>query len=223
MPVDRSLFFWLLPYIEQETLFKEVLRGASTTNRLVKTYISPADFTSDGSVGECSYAANVQFFNRRPPTATAVPLGNLSFAAIPRSLPDGTTNTILFGEIYQICAVNATGDIRLWANVMTHPQGTDAANNGVPILNKASAGNNVNPINLATLTGEPIFQTQPKSGVSLANGGCNATLAQTPHPGGMLVGLGDASVRSIQPSLHDDTWRKALTPADGLIFIERDW
>ena len=53
-------------------------------------------------------------------------------------------------------------------------------------------------------------------------GGCNWQLAQTPHAGGMLVLLGDASVRSVQASLSVTTWRRAITPADGGV-LANDW
>jgi hypothetical protein len=37
-------------------------------------------------------------------------------------------------------------------------------------------------------------------------------VAQTPHVGGMLVGLGDGSVRSLAPSMSDWTYWAAVTP-----------
>jgi hypothetical protein len=47
-------------------------------------------------------------------------------------------------------------------------------------------------------------------------------LAQTPHPGGMLVALADGSVRSLAPHLSGATWWAACTPNGGET-LGQDW
>jgi prepilin-type N-terminal cleavage/methylation domain-containing protein len=54
------------------------------------------------------------------------------------------------------------------------------------------------------------FQLQP------AQAQCNPALAQAIHPGGIQVGMGDGSVRSISNSLDSRTWWIAICPNDGL-------
>jgi prepilin-type N-terminal cleavage/methylation domain-containing protein len=213
----RSYFFCLLPYIEQDNLYNGILNNITGVSgaTLVKTYVSPADFTGNGTLGETSYAANLQFFNvELGSPSTPMPT---NYSSIPRSMPDGTTNTILFAEIYQRC--NGTASPRLWINWLNSGTPTSVFNQGVAIFNRIAS-----PIDQAALSNEPLFQLAPKNNVSPPQG-CDRLLAQTPHPGGMLVGLGDGSVRSLQASISVTTWRRAITPADGGVLGQgtNDW
>ena len=63
-----------------------------------------------------------------------------------------------------------------------------------------------------------IFQVQPTPFL----GNCDPTRAATAHPGGMLVGLADGSVRTLAPSMSGDTWWAAVTPAGGEV-LGSDW
>jgi prepilin-type N-terminal cleavage/methylation domain-containing protein len=202
--VHRSIFFALLPYIEQDNLYKLAQNTtAVVTNVLVKTYASPADFTGNGSTGGASYAANWQLFQQ---TLSTTPAAFQAYAAIPRSFPDGTSNVIMFGEVYQQCNTGTT-NFRAWA-------ATGAWNDGrVATFNRLAT---INPAVLNTTTTGLLFQTAPRNNVA-PPAGCNAMLAQTPHSGGMLVTLGDASVRSVQGPITPLTWQKACAPADGQV------
>ena len=62
------------------------------------------------------------------------------------------------------------------------------------------------------------FQNQPNPYTSA----CIATDPATPHSSAMMVVLGDASVRSVVPSISPDTWNKACLPNDGNI-LPSDW
>jgi len=53
------------------------------------------------------------------------------------------------------------------------------------------------------------FQARPK----LED--CNPLIPQTPHAGGMLVGLFDGSVRSISPRVSEEVFWGSVTPAGG--------
>ena len=53
------------------------------------------------------------------------------------------------------------------------------------------------------------FQVQPTPFL----GNCDPTRAATAHPGGMLVGLADGSVRTLSPSMSGNTWWAAVTPS----------
>jgi prepilin-type N-terminal cleavage/methylation domain-containing protein len=52
------------------------------------------------------------------------------------------------------------------------------------------------------------FQVAPRGCIA-----CDPRVAQTPHVGGMLVGLGDGSVRSLNPSISEWSYWAATTPA----------
>jgi prepilin-type N-terminal cleavage/methylation domain-containing protein len=51
---------------------------------------------------------------------------------------------------------------------------------------------------------------------------CDYTLPNTPHSGGMVVGLGDGSCRSVNEGVSQATWYSALTPDDGGV-LGTDW
>src|SRR5262249_3114402 len=64
------------------------------------------------------------------------------------------------------------------------------------------------------------FQLQPSPW--LAPGGCKPGGASTGHTGGILVVLGDGSVRSCAASMTPQTWWMAIVPDDGNV-LGTDW
>jgi hypothetical protein len=62
------------------------------------------------------------------------------------------------------------------------------------------------------------FQVQPTPFL----GNCDPTRAATAHPGGIVVGLADGSVRTLSPSLSGATWWAAVTPSGGEV-TGSDW
>jgi prepilin-type N-terminal cleavage/methylation domain-containing protein len=61
-----------------------------------------------------------------------------------------------------------------------------------------------------------IFQVQP------AQGNCDPSRASTAHTGGIEVALADGSVRSVAPGVSGATWWAAITPAGGEV-LGPDW
>jgi len=134
----QSILFNILPYIEQDNIYRffnkavpstyysttATVTGASAN--IVPTYISPADSTASngttktrnvavapappapfsasfsGTYATSSYAANGALFGSNS-------------AGLPRSFVDGTSNTIMIGERYQVCTpASGTGVYNLW-------------------------------------------------------------------------------------------------------------
>jgi prepilin-type processing-associated H-X9-DG protein len=66
-------------------------------------------------------------------------------------------------------------------------------------------------------TATVLWQLQP-----VWNGDCQPYLFNSPHTGGMNVGLADGSVRMLSHSMSPLTWDYALQPSDGQV-LGSDW
>jgi prepilin-type N-terminal cleavage/methylation domain-containing protein len=187
---DGTLFFYILPYLEQEKVYKNAGDGKgnfsvwinNTYSVKIPTYLCPSDGSGgdqhlyDGWLATTSYSGNFLVFG----------LGGTKY---PADIPDGTSNTIFFAERYQVCNQTPCA----WAY--------SAESEWAPIFAYSSVAK---------------FQEQP------GQTQCNPALAQGVHPGGIQVGLGDGSVRSIDPSISTQTWWRACCPNDGMP-IGSDW
>jgi prepilin-type N-terminal cleavage/methylation domain-containing protein len=214
LPVEvyrgESLFVRIAPFLEarRETFYQGFIRA----------YVSPADPTvhdhlASAPIPVSSYAANAQVFQGVPTFAT--------FA-------DGTSQTIAFAEHY---AYDCSG-VTFLAEKSHHEnpvlrRATFA--DGGPVLN-GNTFDDVYPVPTATGTGPSVpgltFQVAPRfsrndgllseyDGPVPPAGWCDPRLAQTPHRGGMLVALGDGSVRTISPGVDAGVYWGAVTPAGG--------
>jgi len=120
---NGTVFFFMLPFIEQDNLYKNAGIGGQisvwnneTYSKTIPTYLCPLDVTGgqdhlfDGWLGTSSYAANFLLFG----TSGA----NLA------QIPDGTSNTIAFSERLQICNDTPCGwgysAASEWAPVIGH-------------------------------------------------------------------------------------------------------
>jgi prepilin-type N-terminal cleavage/methylation domain-containing protein len=190
-----TLQYFLLPYLEQQNLYYSVT--VSSDNAMgtpLKVFMSPADPTvpGDGLVsmmggmyGACSYASNYLVFGG----------DGMKRASIPSSFPDGTSNTILFGQRYTVCNDTAVGwQMGMCGNPPTWPYTYLSAS--YPSL--------------------PLPQLAPNLTA------CDPTLLQSLYVSGMLVGLGDGSVRPLSPGITQYSWNLALNPADGQVF-DNSW
>src|SRR5262249_38406112 len=79
--VEATLFFHILPYIEQENLYRQYQAAPQTALVPVKTFFAPGDRTTDGRDPITSYASNHLLFEAPGPN-------------FPASITDGTSNTI---------------------------------------------------------------------------------------------------------------------------------
>jgi hypothetical protein len=214
--VAGSLHYFLLPYIEQDNLFNQG-KGGSQTNtawqQVVNTFICPSDFTSGTwangngpntnnrngprpSFGSCNYAGNVWVFNP------------LSPQSITRAIPDGTSNTVMWCEMYQNCHDQGDGPAWAWIEPWQGPPSTDVAMFGC-----ATAGiGSCRDYN----QGGTAFQLAP------TKAGCIYTTIQTPHPQAMPVGMADGSVRNVTATVSTHTWELACYPRDGQP-LPADW
>ncbi len=215
-----SIFYFLLPYMDQDNIyngdpsqsFNSYNANASPwiVSVSVKSYLCPSDptggafavplsstLTTINSWAVSNYAANYQVFNN----AAAVP--GSTQTKYPASIAAGVSNTIFFAEKLAQC----NGAYNVWG-------GADASLGGNPLnLPIFATGNRYQyPTNQT-----PMFQPS----ANLAN--CTpATGAQTPHGGGMVVGLGDGSTKTINSGIGPTTWNQVCNPLNNAP-VTADW
>jgi prepilin-type N-terminal cleavage/methylation domain-containing protein/prepilin-type processing-associated H-X9-DG protein len=200
-----SVFFHILPYMEQGNAYKLCLQptdphgnnGNQPTyspfwNVLtvhVKSYICPSDNSISAleqqgwNSGGLSYAYNAQFF----------PVYWNGYNRYPASIKDGTSLTIMFTEQRAICS----GFWPDWG----------------PSIVDASWPQPTGPAS--------IFMTNPK-GTNCPYSDGSQYRATAPHTNGINVGLGDGSVRFLNQGVSPNTWWAALTINQGEV-LGSDW
>jgi prepilin-type processing-associated H-X9-DG protein len=187
-----TCFFHVLPFVEQDNVWKESAdeagihspwnNGIYGKDLFVSYYRCPADRSGaadrryQGWLATSNYAANFLVFG--DPDSYSMQ----GSPRIPNSFPDGLSTTIALAERYQIC----NGEPNAWPY-----DGTSAWT----------------PAFAFTSTGRPQIKPEPTQ--------CDPSLPQSPHGTGSNVGLADGSVRHLSPSVSARTWRAACTPAGG--------
>jgi prepilin-type N-terminal cleavage/methylation domain-containing protein len=238
-----TLQFWLLPFIEQDNLYKSAYDATTNSydpvnlpavqpaaSQVIKTYLCPTDpsLSSDGHPSNAiavaggfryagaSYAANAQVFavSAGPNSAPPFAITNREGnASIAGSFQDGTSNTVVFAEKYGMCV-----------NLTISPNGGGGnwwARATAPSVNGPYFGYVSSPSppgQLGGYTQSPPFLIQPAPYAT----NCDSRLASSGHTAVMQVGLGDGSVRGVSSSVSSTTWWSAVTPNSGEV-LGSDW
>jgi len=106
---------WILPYIEQDNLYKLVSTGTPTaTTTPVKTYFAPGDPSSSSSQPLTSYAGNLIVLNPGQATLPTAAPWSVGCANLKSTFVDGTSNTVVFMERYAISAMPTTNTQHPW-------------------------------------------------------------------------------------------------------------
>ena len=222
----ETLHFWLLPYIEQNNLYQSAATGTTyapdttpagneAAAATVKPYLCPSDPSEDSgghAIGgqailpsgkeatSTNYAANGLIFGTNftvnPPSN--LPAGGEGYAQIPKTFQDGQSNTIVFAEKYAYCGANNQGSV-WYRNNFSSTYG--------PYFNVRLGGPTYS------------FQVQPSP---YTGPNCEYRIPTTAHTSGILVGLGDGSVRLVNQGVSTQTWWAACTPAGGET-LGSDW
>jgi prepilin-type N-terminal cleavage/methylation domain-containing protein len=231
-----NLYYELLPFLEQDNVYNLALPanhngrwwGWWVKSNFIKTFICPSDPTEPSNLdtkgpdawASGNYAANVVIFDPKPtatsPTSSPALGGGLNLVT---SMPDGTSNTIMFGHRLKRCdSTNAWGGFTEsdWA---AYPRDADFGYWDVPGFGYQS----YRKINGSTTmwAGWPDYTSSasPNSGIPFqitpASGSCIYGVLVSPHTAAMMVGLGDGSVRVVSPGISTATWYNACNPKDG--------
>jgi hypothetical protein len=209
-----STHYFILPFIEQDALGR---RGPPYyfwqvyMNNGVKAYVNPSDGSCPpnglyndagwGVYGVTGYAANFQslgyFLNDSTNKVMRI-----------SGVPDGLSNTIILAEKVAVCERGPIpgAPVGPYYNIWAYGR---------------TAWKEWNPVFAYQITGPASkFQVQPT--FRGANATCDTRYASAPRAAGILVGLGDGSVRLVGSSVSPDTWWAACTPAGGEV-LGNDW
>ena len=142
------------------------------------------------------------------------------YATIPGSMPDGTSNTVVFAEKLTFCMLAPQGpaDIAKYgacsgAGGTIYCGGTQWSD---PLLDFFAPVYNILTNNgIVTTAATPQFSPNYQTN-------CDPTRPSGMHSGVILVGMGDGSVRTVSSGVSPLTWMLANVPNDGLV-LGSDW
>ena len=238
--IQSSVMWSILPYLDQQPMFASLapntessaFNGAGTIAGTVPAYICPADYSGINSTG-IAINYNIASYN---PNGMVFCTGQY-FTMV--GITDGTSNTVFWVEHLALCPSPAggnsaqdgrnvwpatnltTGDpIVYWPTYAstTLPPGYPVSPNGNGFATAYPTAKVADPNNGNVLSWlQP--QVMPTVGT---NGNCNPMTASGPHPAGVLVAMGDGTVRPVSSSVSMKTWNAALSPTGGEV-LGGDW
>jgi prepilin-type N-terminal cleavage/methylation domain-containing protein len=221
--VGFTVFNWLLPYLDQEPLFRIANRNVNTPvpgapgsgvvySVPVDTYRCPSDssnddgrsLTSNGRADNWAvgnYAANYNVFGN--PLGSTPEARVQGRARIPQTFVDGTSKVVMLAERFGTCGSGGSlEDARTAGSLWS-----DSNSRWRPVF----CINEFNQIpDTAGYSSCGMFQVTP----NWLNG-CDSSRAQTAHAGGMSVTMGDGSVRGVSESMAEQVWVAVCDPRDG--------
>jgi prepilin-type N-terminal cleavage/methylation domain-containing protein len=218
-----SVFFHILPYIEQDNLYNasydqsqlcfNSLWNLNIINKSAKVYICPSDPTTAGytdgapGYGVTSYAYNNQAFG-----TSVIYLARSG--RFPATFADGTSNTIMFteriavpsGDVWGLGASSGSFGNTWW----------DWAPRFADDITLPASKFLLKPT-LAYCDSTLAFSQIPNANINIC-----MLLATSPHTAVINAAMADGSVRSLAAGLSADTWWAAVTPNGGEV-LGSDW
>jgi prepilin-type N-terminal cleavage/methylation domain-containing protein/prepilin-type processing-associated H-X9-DG protein len=248
IPLGNPIHFLLLPYIEEDNLYKSAavpggfaVSANKVDQTVVKTYMCPSDPSApDGilqdaaTVGlgtplaKTNYGANAQVFatSEGPPSYTCT--GTPGHGSLSNTFQDGTSNTSIFAEKYGQCEANcslgggASVSGSAWGRSVFLPGPYNASTLGSSFGPYFALANRMEVGPNFTFQVQPFPFANPNPANCNNNAVCDYRRPSSPHPGGINVGLADGSVRFVAAGITGKTWWAAVTPASGDV-LGPDW
>lgn len=224
---DKTLWFHLLPYLEQDNAYN----ADSADAAVVEPYCSPDDPYNTDRKGKLNLSGNIRIFGYQTYTAekcndvgkalkvldpkTTVK-ANLTFPRI----VDGTSNTFMAATRLSTCDKDAKGN-----PVHTLINGDPGTTSGGFY---AAAAVSAKPNTLYAAVPDIMYQESPKDfddravGESIKCINNPSGVAHSFRLTGLLTALCDGSVRTVTPKMSPATFARALCPGDGNVLGE-DW
>jgi prepilin-type N-terminal cleavage/methylation domain-containing protein len=205
-----STYFALLPYLEQDSLYKiysqngQGYLGAGSFP--LKVFQCPSDPTQESGVvggeGVTSYSINSALF---APGDTGSMVGGGSPYTI-GNIPDGTSNTIAFVEQVAAIPSDSGPHCNWWAYPLTDPGGSNGSGpcywpDAPPLVPPPYPLPQFNP---SLDPGSPNF--------------ADPSLAAGFHPNLIMVAMMDGRVRPVTSGVSAHSWNAAVQPDDGTAF-----
>jgi prepilin-type N-terminal cleavage/methylation domain-containing protein len=218
-----SVHFCLLPFIEQDNLYQKALdvglypTASNPTNspaaQVIKTFRSPRDNSISGDTykDDNGYVWGLSNYGWNEAVFTIPYVTWHAMRTLTGGFPDGTSNTLVFGEQYAKCGTPTPIRYKRWA---FYPSGDeyDASEFHPPRM--STRDNSTNPPTFRPPTNTP--QLQPLVSA------CNASNLQAMDAGGVLVAMADGSVRTVSTGITGTTWYAVCFPDDGMT-LGPDW
>src|SRR5205085_443502 len=190
---DGGTFLHILPYIEQDNVFKASLAGdsrnggfptynqwtAPVQNAHIKTYFCPSDFTYGDDGGRSSYGINGQIFKYNYQG-----WGGATLLLYPAQISDGTSNTIFYTEKLRNTQ-NCTGCCNNYDDNYWPDWG--------PLISSADCSEPTGPAAIFQTNCKTLVPRPGRTNVSI----CDGNRASSPHSAGINAGLADGSVRFV--------------------------
>ena len=214
---DNSVLYRILPYVHGP---QGVVRVGMTGDEMmsaiypaVKAYRNPADpsweynLANANNYAKCSYAGNM--------------LAMDGYLSLTSSLPDGSSQTIAFGDKYYYKAASPeTGSyvVNDYSKIHGPPVFPDlgpfVVGNRRATFADAGWGDVLPVTDATTRTTRPsvpgkTFQVRPRPEDA------DTHVLQASFHGGLTVALFDGSVRTVAPSVHETAFWALVTPAGG--------
>jgi prepilin-type N-terminal cleavage/methylation domain-containing protein len=235
-----SVYFFLLPYIEQEGNYEQGVTNNgvweqspfnNVGSRPIATFISPRDpsaplkiwrETNNGTWAVSNYGANHAIFGTpcRNNDEGTTPKFNLA------GILDGTSNTVGYGEQYAKCGLgepDATSGAapnnffhKLWA-YRAPWRWERGPYFDTRLMSFGMAG--TNQADDSACTALPSSTAAVPQNVPTPQA-CNPYFVQAMDGGGCIVGLMDGSTRMMTSSISGQLWVRAIWPRDG---FKNDW
>jgi hypothetical protein len=199
-----TIFFFLLPFVEQDNIYKNAAEQVGgkpqynvwhngTPGQRITTYVCPDDKSNaKGDLFQGWLATSSYAANALVFGMTDTDHNVTSLQGMPR-IPTSFPD----GTSNTICFAEryqlCNGDVNAWGYYADSPW--------APTFARFSKGK---------------FQTQP------IQADCDAHAPQSPHQGGMMVGMGDGSSHYVASKISSVTWWAACTPNGGEV-LGADW